>query len=185
MEITDDSFFNLIKHLSIREIRFICQSNKHFSKLCKKYANTIYNSKCKSLKQTITSSDKAIRTFAEKHKFGFDDASKRALKKSGKSYVIDKVWVDLMYFLELNHYDEAEALLSCSELPVPPMSLFFYPQVETMPSQLMELLLNNLTKSFGTIMDIAGYDNKDDFVDDYPLHGFKHIILRDVIKKQM
>jgi hypothetical protein len=179
MNVTEDVLLEIIKKSSIREIKALCQSSSKIYKLCKQYKSIIYKAKCKDIKTFLQNNEDNIREFAKNNKYAFDSKSRNFIVNH--LIIYDKVWVDLMYMLSNKLYDEAEALITCTKLPEPSPSLFFQKYMENMPGRLMTLLMQN----FPDVLDLFGYENKEDLLSDFPLDVFKNTTLRTIIKKSL
>jgi hypothetical protein len=173
MNVPEDILLEIIKKSSIREIKALCQSSSKIYKLCKQYKSIIYKAKCKDMKTFLQNNEDNIREFAKNNKYAFDSKS-RILPMST---IYDKVWVDLMYMLSNKLYDEAEALITCTKLPEPTLGLFFERYMEKMPGRLMTLLMQN----FPDVLDLFGYESKEDLLSDFPIYSFKNTTLRNTI----
>lgn len=131
-----------------------------------------------------------IRSFALKNRYIFDrETEVECLKNKKTSSVIigthyDKIWVDLMFCLSEKYYAEAEALIISSKLPNPPMGLFESTEMVKMPPKIMRLLWQHL----GNIIEVAGYDNKEDFLEDYGerlTRGAVNTTMKNIIETQL
>ena len=187
--ISVDVYFHIIETSDFKTITNLCQTNSTFYNLCKTYPKQIVRIKCKSLAKFINENDYKIREFAVNNRYIFDEQSSIECErtKNPTSCVIgtnyDKIWVDLMFLLSEHYYTEAEALIICSKLPDPPMGLFEQYTMVKMPPKIMILLWQHL----GNIVDVAGYDNKEDFLQDYGQNAIKidNKTMRKIIKKQL
>lgn len=173
MNVTEDILLEIIKKSSIREIKALCQSSSEIYKLCKHYKSIIYKAKCKDIKLFLQNNEDNIRRFAKNNKYAFDKKS----QVNTINIMYDKVWVDLMFLLSNKLYDEAEVLITCTKLPEPSLSLFFQKYMENMPGSLMTLLMQN----FPDLLDLFGYENKQDLLSDFPIYKFKNKTLRNMI----
>jgi hypothetical protein len=179
MNVPEDIILEIIKKSSIREIKALCQSSPKIYKLCKQYKSIIYKAKCKDIKIFLQNNEDNIREFAKNNKYAFDSKSRNFIVN--RLTIYDKVWVDLMYMLSNKFYDEAEALITCTKLPEPSPGLFFEKYMENMPGRLMTLLMQN----FPDVLDLFGYESKEDFLSDHPIYTFKNKTLRNIIKKSI
>lgn len=187
--ISTDVFFHIIENSDFRTITKLCQINSAFYNLCKTYPKQIEHIKCKGLKKFINENDYKIRKFALNNRYIFDEQSSIECEqtKNPTSVIIgthyDKIWIDLMFFLNEHYYTEAEALIICNKLPNPPMGLFEQYTMVKMPPKIMILLWQQL----GNILDVAGYENKEDFLEDYRENAIKihNKTMRKIIKNQL
>lgn len=183
-----DIFFQIIEHSDFTTIKKLCQTNSTFYNLCKTYPKEIERIKCKSLQKLINENDYKIREFALINKYIFDDKSKTKFwsiqsSNQNQATVYDKIWVDLMFLLSKHYYSEAETLIICSKLPDPPMGLFIEKYMVNIPPKIMKLLWQHL----GNILDVAGYDNKEDLLEDYRDGNLQipNQTMRDIITDQL
>jgi len=174
MNLTEDILLEIIQKSSIRDIKALCQTCSNIYKLCKHHKNLIYNTKCKDLKSFLQKNNTNIILFANKNNFFYDENS--PVKRF--SIIYDRIWINLMFLLYNKLFDEAEVLLTCTKLPEPPLGLFFQKYIENMPQSLMTLLINN----FPNILDLFGYESKEDLLDDFPINTFKNKTLRNIIQ---
>jgi hypothetical protein len=88
-----------------------------------------------------------------------------------------------MFFLNKHYYTESSALIICSKLPDPPMGIFEEKEMKKMPPKIMKLLWQHL----GNILDVAGYDNKEDLLEDYREGALRipNQTMRDIITAQL
>lgn len=180
--LTIDTFFDIIERSDLKTIQALCQTNAMFYNLCKTYPKQIQRIKCKGLNQTISDNESNMRMFAKQKKLIFDKKSRDVcLSVSSMGTFYDKIWVDLMFLLNKKYFAEAEALIVCSKLPEPPMGLFDTKEMVEMPAKLMNLLWEHLPP----ILEVSGYDNIEDFKEDYPLRDFKNKTLRNIVKAQI
>lgn len=173
MNVTEDILLEIIKKSSIREIKALCQSSSNIYKLCKHYKNIIYKAKCNDVRIFLRNNEDNIRRFSKNNKYAFDKKS----QVNTINTMYDKVWVDLMFLLSNKLYDEAEVLITCTKLPEPSLGLFFEKYMENMPGSLMTLLMQN----FPDVLDLFGYENKEDLLSDFPINKFKNKTLRHII----
>jgi hypothetical protein len=179
----NDIFWKILEKSDFKTIGHLCQINKTFYYNCKKYPRQIEKLNCKSVNVLIIQDDLLIRDFAAKNFFEFDKRSHDEIWENNfilASTIYDKFWVDLMYLLNRKYYKEAETLIICSKLPQINMGLFNEKEMVNMPSRLMKLLWQQLPS-----VEVAGYDNKEDFLQNYYIDAIENKTFREIIRKQL
>jgi hypothetical protein len=89
-------------------------------------------------------------------------------------FVIDKFTLDLLYLINKNLLDEASTLINLTDnMPEPPLFIFRDKITEKIPKKILEMYMKKLP----SILELFGYDNEDDFLEDNPIKSFanKHL----------
>ena len=174
-KIPKDIYYNIFTELSLGDMIKLCNTNKKFKEFCLQNQKFIAKIKIKAVKKLLKDDEDKIRDFAYKNKMGFDNISK---KRTLESYtfvsMIDKFTLDLLYLINKNLLDEAYTLISLTDdIPEPPLYIFTHEIIEKMPKKIVEMYMKKLPQ----ILELFGYDNEDDFLEDFPINRFtnKHL----------
>ena len=174
-KIPKDIYYNIFTELSLEDIIQLCNTNKKFKEFCLQNQKFIAKIKIKAVKKLLKDHEDKIRDFAYKNKMGFDKISKQ---KAIESYtfveIIDKFTLDLLYLINKNLLDEAYTLINLTDnIPEPPLSIFIDKITEKIPKKIVEMYMKKLPP----ILELFGYDDEDDFFEDYPIESFtnKHL----------
>ena len=190
-KIPTDLYYDLFTELSLKDIINTCNVNKSFKSFCLQNQKFIAKVKSNALKKFLKDNDDSIREFAFRNKLCFDKKSEKlAINKYLETHgrltnfqsictVENKFTVDLLYLVNNGLYDEAYVLLTCMDI-IPPKGLHIFTSklFDAFPERLLNIYMNSLPP----ILDLFGYDNVDDFYDDWPIENFKNKYLRDYIK---
>lgn len=175
-KIPKDIYYNIFTELSLGDIIQLCNTNKKFKDFCLQNQKFIAKIKLEAVKKLLKENEDKIRDFAYKNKLGFDKISKiRAIESYTFVNTIDKFTVDLLYLLNKNLLDEAYTLINLTDnIPEPPLHIFTDKITEKIPKKIVEMYMKKLPP----ILELFGYDNEDDFFEDYPMDRFKNKFLR-------
>jgi hypothetical protein len=171
-KIPTDMYYNIFTELSSRDITQLCDTNRNFKNFCKQNQEFIAKIRIKAVKKLLKDDEDIIRDFAYKNKFGFDKISKNRASESVT--IIDKFTLDLLYLINKNLLDEAYTLINLTDnIPEPPLFIFTNKITEKTPKNIVEMYMKKLP----SILELFGYDNEDDFLEDNPIKSFanKHL----------
>jgi hypothetical protein len=182
-KIPEDLYSMLFTELSLQDIVNLCNTSQRFRTYCLTNQKFIAKVKCKALRKLLEESDKEIREFAFKHKLCFDKQSEtRAIKKHGKCVVENTFTIQLIYLVNTHLYDEAYVKLTCEQVVEPNGTYIFRSNLfDGFPERLVKLYMDRLPP----ILELFGYDNVNDFYDDWPLESFRNDHLREYIKENV
>lgn len=171
-KIPTDIYYNIFTELSLGDIIQLCNTNKKFKEFCLQNQKYISKIKIKAVKKLLNDDQDKIRDFAYKNKMGFDKISKkRAIESYTFANIIDKFTIDLLYLINKNLLDEAYTLINLTDnIPEPPLYIFTNKITEKIPKKIIEIYMKKLPP----ILELFGYDNKDDFFEDFPMDRFKN-----------
>lgn len=185
-KVPTDIYYNIFENLSLGDIVKLCNTNKKFKEFCLQNQKFIAKIKLKAVKKLLKDDDFKIRDFAFKNKIAFDKMSQnRAIHEYSFVTKIDKFTVDLLYLVNNNLLDEAYILINLTDnIPEPSLSIFTNKLTEKIPKSIIEMYMKKLPP----ILELFGYDNEDDFLEDFPIKSFtnKHLqkyILDNYLKK--
>lgn len=169
-KIPTDIYYNIFTGLSLRDIIQLCNTNNKFKNFCLQNQKFIAKIKIKAVKKLLKEHEDKIRDFAYKNKMGFDKISKNnALKSYTFVQIIDKFTVDLLYLINKNLLDEAYTLINLTDtIPEPPLYIFTDKITKKIPKKIVEMYMKKLP----SILELFGYDNEDDFLEDNPIDRF-------------
>lgn len=169
-KIPKDIYYNIFTELSLGDITQLCNTNKKFKNFCLQNQKFIAKIKIKAVKKLLKDDEDKIRDFAYKNKMGFDKISKkRALESYTFVSIIDKFTVDLLYLINKNLLDEAYTLIDLTDnIPEPSLYIFTNNITEKIPKKIVEMYMKKLPP----ILELFGYDNEDDFLEDNLIDRF-------------
>lgn len=174
-KIPKDIYYNIFEELSLEDIIKLCNTNKKFKEFCFQNQKFIAKIKLKAVKKLLKDDDFKIREFAYKNKIGFDRISQnRVINEYSFVTKIDKFTVDFLYLVNKNLLDEAYILINLTDnIPEPTLSIFTDKLTEKIPKKIVEMYMKKLPP----ILELFGYDNEDDFLEDFPINSFtnKHL----------
>lgn len=178
-KIPTDIYYNIFTELSFGDIIGLCNSNKRFKNFCLQNQKFIAKIKLKAVKKLLKDDDFKIRDFAFKNKIAFDKMSQnRAINKYSFVTKIDKFTVDLLYLVNNNLLDEVYILINLTDkIPEPSLSIFTDKLTEKIPKSIIEMYMKKLPP----ILELFGYDNEDDFLEDFPIKSFTNKYLQKYI----
>lgn len=164
-KIPKDIYYNIFTELSLGDIIQLCNTNKFIAK-----------TKIKAVKKLLNDHEDKIRDFSYKNKMGFDETSKkRAIKSYTRVNIIDKFTLHLLYLVNKKMLDEAYTLINLTDnIPKPPLYIFTDKITEKIPKNIIEMYMKKLPP----ILELFGYDDELDFLEDYPMERFKNKYLQ-------
>jgi hypothetical protein len=174
-KIITDVYYNIFAELSFKDIIKLCNTNKQFKEFSLQNQKFMDKIKLKAVKKLLKESEDKIRDFAYKNNIGFDNIStKRSIETYMMCRIIDKFTLDLLYLVNNKFLHEAYVLIDLTNnIPEPTLSIFIDKLFEKFPKKIIEIYMKKLPP----ILELFGYDNEDDFFEDYPLDRFinKHL----------
>lgn len=175
-KIPKDIYYNIFTELSLGDIIQLCNTNKKFKEFCLQNQKFIAEIKIKAVKKLLKDDDDKIRDFAYKNKMSFDKISKkRAIESYGMVSIIDKFTLDFLYLVNKNLLDEVYTLINSKDsVPEPPLFIFTNKMTEKIPKSIIEMYMKKLPP----ILELFGYDDELDFLEDFPIERFKNKYLQ-------
>ena len=182
-KIPKDIYYNIFTELSLGDIIQLCNVNKKFKEFCLQNGKFIDTIKIKAVKKILKDEKDKIREFAYKNKMGFDKISeKSAIESYGFVNIVEKFTIDLLYLVNNKLLDEAYILISLTDnIPEPSLYIFTDKITEKIPKAIIEIYMNKLPP----ILELFGYDNKEDFLEDYPINRFTNKNLQKYIRDKL
>lgn len=174
-KVPKDIYYNIFENLSLGDIVKLCNTNKKFKEFCLHNQKFIAKIKLKAVKELLKEHEDKIRDFAFTNKLSFDKMSQnRGINEYSFVTKIDKFTVDLLYLVNNNLLDEAYILVNLTDnIPEPSLSIFTNKLTEKIPKKVVEMYMKKLPP----ILELFGYENEDDFFEDFPIKSFtnKHL----------
>lgn len=182
-KIPTDIYYNLFAELNSEDIIKLCNTSKKFKEFCLQNQKYIATIKIKAIKRLLKDHEDKIRDFAYNNKMGFDKISKdHAIRSYGFVNIIDKFTLDLLYLVHNNLLDEAYILITLTDnIPEPPLYIFTDKITKKIPKKIIELYIKKLPP----ILELFGYDNTEDFLEDFPIERFTNNHLQKYIKNEL
>lgn len=178
-QIPKDIYYKIFTELNLQDIVKLCNLNKKFKEFCLQNQKFIAKIKLKAVKKLLKDDEESIRDFAYKNKMGFDKISKkRAIESYTYANIIDKFTLNLLYLANKKMFDEVYTLINVTDdIPEPSLYIFTDKIIEKLPKNIIEMYMNKLPP----ILELFGYDNEDDFLEDHPIETFTNKYLQKYI----
>ncbi|NBU34475.1 hypothetical protein EB118_14750 [bacterium] len=182
-EIPTDVYGDLFKKLTLQDIEKLCRTSRRFRTYCLENQKFIAKIKCKALTKFLQDNEHEVEEYAYLNKLCFDEQSKKRAKEKYKMCEVqNKFTVQLLYLVNTHMYDEAYVMLTCQQVVEPNgTSIFRSKMFDAFPRKLVELYMNKLP----SILELFGYDNVNDFYEDWPLSSFRNKHLRAYIRQNV
>lgn len=183
LDLNTDVYYTLFQKLSLKDIKNMCQVNKTFRNFCIQNSNFIEKLKKKALKVFLQQQESNQRKFALKYKLCFDIQSQiLASNRYGMCSHIDKYTFTLLYLINHDYYEEAWILLNTiDKIPEPSLFIFSHPLFTKFPKKLLNIYIQKLPP----LLDLFGYTNIDDFIEDFPINNYTNKYFQEYVKNSV
>ena len=181
--ITQDIYYNIFEKLTFKDIFKLCKVNKQFKDFCENNQTFIKKTKVKALKKILREKEDEIRDYAYNNKLCFD---KRSEERSRVSYglcnVEKRFTVELLYLINNKMIEETYVqIMHMNNIPEPSLYILSSDLIKSWPKKIIEMYMNKLPP----ILELFGYENKEDFLEDNLISQFENKELRKYILKNI
>jgi len=181
--ITQDIYYNIFEKLTFKDIFKLCKVSKKFKNFCENNETFIKKTKVKALKKLLKENEDKIRDYAYNNKLCFDKKSKeRSIISYRLCNVQNRFTVELLYLINNKMIEEAYVqIMYMDNIPEPSLYILSSNLIESWSKKIIEMYMNKLPP----ILELFGYENKEEFLEDNPINQFKNKSLREYISKNI
>lgn len=181
--ILKDVYGDIMERLTLQEIGKVSRVSRCFREYCMENKGSIERIKRKALREFLQEKEEEVEEYAYKNRICYDEKTReRVMEEYKMCEVENKYTVQLLYLVNGQRYEEAYVMLTCEEVEEPNGTYIFRSRMfEAFPGKLVGVYMKKLP----CILELFGYDNVDDFYEDWPLTIFRNKHLREYIRRNV